>query len=113
MPNLTHAHRQLFSRPDDERFASLADLEDFCDRQKSASTDRWTPPSHLKPESDGSHLRLTLGSDGAFALNHWSFSQLCTMSGVSKDTLNRLTPETASRALQETLPGGAKPLQIL
>ena len=113
MPHLTQAQRQLFARPDDERFTTLADLWGFCDRQKTASTDRWTPPNHLKPEADGSHLRLALGTDGAFALNHWSFSQLCTMCGVSKDTINRLSPETASRAFQETLPGGTKPLQIL
>jgi hypothetical protein len=111
--NLTQAHRQLFARPDDERFESLGSLWEFCHRQKQQSTDRWTPPSVLKPESDGSKLRLTLGSDGAFALNHWSFSQLCTMCGVSRDTLNRLSPDTASRALSETLPGGTKPLQIL
>jgi hypothetical protein len=111
--NLTQAHRQLFARPDDERFESLGSLWEFCHQQKQQSTDRWTPPSTLKPESDGSHLRLTLGSDGAFVLNHWSFSQLCTMCGVSRDTINRLSPDTASRALNETLPGGTKPLQIL
>jgi hypothetical protein len=111
--NLTQAHRQLFARPDDERFESLGSLWEYCHQQKTQSTDRWTPPSSLKPESDGSRLRLTLGSDGAFALNHWSFSQLCTMCGVSRDTLNRLSPDTASRALSETLPGGTKPLQIL
>jgi hypothetical protein len=61
----------------------------------------------------GPSLKLALGGDGAFALNHWSFSQLCTMCGVSRDTLNRLSPETAGRALEETLPGGTKPLQIL
>jgi hypothetical protein len=111
--NLTQAHRQLFSRPEDERFATLGNLWDFCHRQKTASTDRWTPPAALTPETDGSQVRLALGTDGAFALNHWSFSQLCTMCGVSRDTINRLSPETARRAIAETLPGGTKPLQIL
>ena len=45
-------------------------------------------------------------------LNDWSFSQLCTLSGVSKDTVNRLSPETASRVFGETLPNGTKPLQF-
>ncbi|WP_286178130.1 DUF932 domain-containing protein [Rhodopirellula sp. JC639] len=35
------------------------------------------------------------------------------MAGVSKETINRLTPKTASRALEETLPGSGKPLQFL
>jgi hypothetical protein len=54
-----------------------------------------------------------MGTDGAYALNHWSFSQLCGLCGVSKDTINVLSPETASRALLETRPRGTKPLQVL
>ena len=113
MPNLTQANRQLFNHPDDERFETLNDLWEFCRRQKAASTDRWTPPFQMIPQADGSRLNLAIGSDGAFALNHWSFSQLCRMCGVSGETLNRLTPDTASRALRETWPEGTKPLQIL
>ena len=113
MPNLTQANRQLFNRPDDERFQTLNDLWEFCRRQKAESTDRWTPPSQMIPQADGSRLDLAIGTDGAFALNHWSFSQLCRMCGVSGDTLNRLSPDTAGRALRETWPEGAKPLQIL
>ena len=110
MPNLTQANRQLFNRPDDERFETLNDLWEFRRRQKAASTDRWTPPCQMIPRGDGSRLNLAIGSDGAFALNHWSFSPLCRMCG---ETLNRLTPDTASRALRETWPEGTKPLQIL
>jgi len=58
-------------------------------------------------------MSLQLGTDGAFALNDWSFSQLCKLAGVAKDTVNRLSSETAGRVLQETLPGGRKPLQLL
>jgi hypothetical protein len=32
---------------------------------------------------------------------------------VSKETVNRLAPATAAQVLRETLPGGAKPLQLL
>ena len=113
MATLTRAHRQLFARPDDERFASLTDLWTYCHRQKEQSTDRWLPPTSLKPQADDSYLRLALGSDGAFALNHWSFSQLCIKCGVASDTINRLSPDTASRALRETMPDGTKPLQVL
>jgi hypothetical protein len=35
------------------------------------------------------------------------------LSSVSRDTVNRLSPETASRALQETLPVTEKPIQLL
>jgi hypothetical protein len=54
-----------------------------------------------------------LGDDGGHSLCDWSFTQLCRLSGVSKDTVNRLSPETASRALRETLPSSDRPLQLL
>jgi hypothetical protein len=113
MATLTKAHRQLFDRPEDERFASLANLGDYCRRQRDASRDRWIPPSALDPHAAAYQLQLALGDDGAFALNHWSFSQLCGMCGVSRDTLNRLTAETAAQALRETMPTGTKPVQVL
>jgi len=113
MSNLKRAHHELFKRGEDERFDSLAALHEHCRTEKRASEDRWHPPQLMRPLVDNDAVRLTLGNDGAFALNHWSFSQLCSLSGVSKDTLNKLAPATASQALQETLPYGSKPLQIL
>ena len=47
------------------------------------------------------------------ALNDWSFSQLCSMAGVQKGTVNRLSCKTASNVFDETLPRDGKPLQIL
>lgn len=113
MANLKAAHRQLFGRSDDECFASLEELAQHCRMERETSSELWRPPGVLMPQVHGDRLQLHLGSDGAFALNHWSFSQLCAMSGVSRDTINCLSPETASRALQETKPGGTKPLQLL
>ena len=55
---------------------------------------------------------LALGHDGAFALNDWSFTQLCGVAGVSKDTVNRLSAETAAEVFRETMPGGNKPIQL-
>ena len=45
-------------------------------------------------------------------MNDWSFAQLCRLSGVSKETVNRLSPETAAEVFRETLPWGNKPLQL-
>jgi len=55
---------------------------------------------------------LGLGDNPDYELNDWSFSQLCRMAGVSKDTINRLSTRTASKALEETLPSAEKPLQF-
>ena len=47
-----------------------------------------------------------------YRLNDWSFTQLCGLAGASKDTVNRLSPETARQVLIETLPQGSKPIQL-
>ncbi|HUQ68569.1 MAG TPA: hypothetical protein VM165_03540 [Planctomycetaceae bacterium] len=113
MANLTQAHRELFRRTPDECFSSLDELEANCKREREESLDRWHLPQRLQPTSIGDVLELTAGDDGSFRLNDWSFSQLCRLGGVSKETVNRVSADTAGRILRETLPGGQKPLQIL
>lgn len=113
MANLTQAHNELFQRGPDECFSSLKELWEHCRRRKQESTDRWHVPQLLKAKPTPLGLSLAIGNDGAFSLNDWSFSQLCRLAGVTKDTVNRLTPDTASRVLAETLPSSQKPLQML
>lgn len=110
MTTLQRAHQELFRRAPDEQFSSLAALTEHCRQQKDLSTDRWELPQNLAPTSD---MTLGIGDNPEFRLNDWSFSQLCRIAGVNRDTLNRLSSKTASRALQETLPQSEKPLQIL
>ncbi len=113
MANLTQASRELFSRPPDERFESLDALTEHCRSQRELSRDRWQLLQTFRPHVHGDRLGLALGDDGAFLMNDWSATQLCTMAGISKDTINRLSPDTACRALQETLPTADKPVQLL
>lgn len=113
MAILTQGSRELFRRTPDECFPSLPELHQHCQAQKEASVDRWHPPQNLWPHTDKEDFRLTLGSDGAFACNDWSFSQLCRFAGVNKETVNRVSAPTAGRVLSETMPGGNRPLQIL
>lgn len=110
MANLKRAHHELFKRGPDECFQSLPSLHEHCTHQREQSEDIWQRPQDLTLTHD-----LTIcGSDGAeLAFNDWSFTQACRMAGISKDTINRLSTKTASRALQETLPGTDKPLQLL
>ena len=112
--NLTRASGELLRRAPNERFPSLDALLAHCRREKDESADAWVSPSMLVPEAtpDG-RFGLRAGTDGPFTLNDWSFGQLCGLARVSKETVDRLTPDTASRAFRETLPGGNKPLQLL
>ena len=113
MTNLKKAHNELFRRSPDECFDALPALIQHCRHQRETSSELWHPPNLLMPQIGSDRLQVHMGDDGAFALNHWSFGQLCGLCGVSRDTINMLSPETASRALQETKPAGTKPLQIL
>ena len=114
MTNLTKANQELYRRSPDETFATMQALWEHCHRQREQSTDRWHPPNALSTRVDNHALLMNMGTDGAFAMNDWSFSSLCRLAGVSKDTVNRLSPATASIVLEETIPrGGTKPLQLL
>ena len=113
MTNLMRASNELFKRSPDEVYESLQSLYEYCREQKSAGIDRWHPPSSICVNGDD-NLLCNIGNDGAFLMNDWSFSQLCRMAGVAKDTVNRLTPRTASSVFGETLSAsGTKPLQFL
>lgn len=113
MATLTKASQQLFERTPDERFESLQELTAHCQREKRFSVDHWQPPQNLRPHAACGSVTLTLEGEEEHRLSDWSFSQLCRLAGVSKETINRLSPETASRALAETLPQGDKPMQLL
>lgn len=110
MATLNKANQELFKRGPDECFKSFDDLHRHCARLRENSSDLWERPQDLTLTHD-----LTIcGGDGAeLRLNDWSFSQLCSMAGVQKGTVNRLSAKTASKVLEETLPRADKPLQIL
>lgn len=110
MATLKRAHQELFRRTPDECFDSFESLYQKCQSDRELSRDRWVPPEEVVLTHD---LTLCLGDDPDFRLNDWSFSQLCRMASVSRDTVNRLSSKTASKAFEETLPRSEKPLQLL
>lgn len=61
------------------------------------------PGTDFQPVDNDGQLRVKINGHGHFRLNDWSFSQICGMAGVSKETLNRLRPQTAAQVLTETL----------
>lgn len=113
MTDLKAAHNELFHRSPDECFESLPDLVSHCRRQREESADRWQMPQNLVPTAQDDSLILQAANDGSFLMNDWSFTQLCGLAGVSKDTVNRLSPKTATQVFRETIPVSTKPLQLL
>ncbi len=110
MATLTRAHQELFRRTPDECFDSFDSLYEKCRSDREQSRDLWVPSQELALTHD---LTLCIGENPDYRLNEWSFSQLCRMAGVSRDTINRLSPKTASKAFEETLPRSDKPMQLL
>ena len=113
MANLTRANRELYRRGPDEAFQSLQELHDHCRQERRYSTDIWQLPQTLLPQVHDGGLSLTLEKGHGVGLTDWSFSQMCRLAGISKDTVNRLQPETATLAFRDTLPQGDKPVQLL
>lgn len=113
MSTLSQASSELFRRRPDECFPSLEAIVQHCRAERRESQDRWHLPARLQPTVVGGELSFAPGDDGEFLLNDWSFSQICRLSGVAKETVNRLSPDTARAVLRETLPMGNKPLQLL
>jgi hypothetical protein len=113
MANLKRASQQLFARPDDERFESFQSLQSHCQQMKENSNLFWHLPTEITPSPFGLELGLQVGGNGIHSLTDWSFGQMCSIADVKKDTVNRLSPDTASRVLRETVPGEGKPLQLL
>ena len=113
MAILTRASNELFKRKPDECFPSMAELTRHCQQQKDDAVEKWVSPSEVRPVLFDSIPSLELGQEGNHALNSWSFGQVCQIAGVSRDTVNKVTPETAVDILMDTLPGGNKPLQFL
>ena len=102
----------------DERFSSFQALWEHCQQEKQFSSDHWQSPQSLRPRTAGAEVTVALENSTdndrePHRLTDWSFSQLCRMAGVSKETINRLSPDTASTALRETLPASDKPIQLL
>lgn len=110
MATLTRANQELFRRTPDECFSSFASLYSHCSNARQNSSDRWVRPQEVALTPN---LMLAFDGNSEYSLNDWSFSQLCRMASVSKETINRLSLRTASKALEETLPIADKPLQIL
>ena len=113
MQTLTLASAELFRRSPDECFATFDELWRHCQEAKAKSAERWHPPAEIDLEVGAGGLGLSLGDLGSFGLNDWSFSQLCSLAGVNKDTVNKLSSPTAREVFKETLPNGSKPLQLL
>ena len=97
MTNLTQASRELFRRPADECFETLGDLARHCQSLKERSSQLKEPRTQFQPLLADGHLALGVNGHPPLRMNDWSFSQLCSLARVAKDTVNRLSTRSVAR----------------
>jgi hypothetical protein len=79
---LTQASQQWMSRPADERFTSIIEMQAFKGQLRDASTSKVISSRqlHLQPTGDSVHSLTVLDQSGySSAPTHWSFGQLCSL----------------------------------
>lgn len=103
---------QLFSRSDDQHFATFDALYTHCLNRQRNSEIHWRLPADVIPTDYQGKLHLKLSGSRAVNLTDWSFGQVCQFAGLKKESLNRLKSSTAAQVLVEAMPHGSRPLQI-
>ncbi|RUW65378.1 DUF932 domain-containing protein [Mesorhizobium sp. M4B.F.Ca.ET.049.02.1.2] len=95
---------EWFNRPPDERYLSLADLNNSVKRRSERSRTRIVESEAIRVEASRDNperLRLMLPGAGApVAPTHWSFGQLASLVGAPANYLRQLSAPLAAINLQ-------------
>lgn len=97
--NITTASRQWATRPDDQRFLSLTDLDAHCRAQRARSIGKVVASRTLTAvpvEGDHSALRITGPNGGPVDVTHWAFGQLAQRAGAPAGYLRGLPAPLAA-----------------
>jgi len=89
MTVLMQANRQWRTRPSDERFMSLLDLDGFANKQHQMSKQRVLSTRQIScepVEGDSKALVATGPNGGAVTITHWSFGQLARVASANRAT---------------------------
>lgn len=105
LENLTTASREWATRPDDQRFVSLADLKASVSQRKRESWTATPRVSALRVMPAEGDLRVqvfdpTHGEERLLRPSNWSFSQLSGYAGAPAAYLRKLPDELAAINLQ-------------
>jgi hypothetical protein len=100
---LFKAHQQRATRPDDERFDSLADLHAATLAYAKTSTERSVPWGDLRTRPDADQVQLVDKAGTPALLTHYSFGQLANRVGAPAEYLRALPPALACDNLNHGL----------
>lgn len=98
---------EWFSRPDDERYLSLADLHDAVKSRAEHARTRTVESSQIRVEATRDNAeRIALivpGTRHELAPTHWSYGQLCSLVGAPSTYMRQLPAPLAAINLQHGL----------
>lgn len=101
--NLLTASYQWRNRPADERFRTIEQLKNAVLNRKNISFEGIVDTRDIKVTPVGDSI--TLGIDGqSLGMTHWSFGQLCNLSGAPSSYLRSLPVGLVSENLNYALP---------
>ena len=103
--NITAASQQWFSRPDDQRYLSLAELKAAVEQRKAESWTATPRTADLRVMADGNRLAVELydptrGQRLAVEPTNWGFGQLCQYAKAPASYLRTLPAEIAQIPMQ-------------
>ena len=94
---------QWFSRPDDQRFLSLSELESAVHKRSAAASQEIVDVKSIYVDADRNNPdALTLGFNNVTNIspNHWSFGQLSSLAGAPAGYMRKLPSTIAGINLQ-------------
>jgi hypothetical protein len=105
--NISRVSSEWFSRPEDERFLSLANLHDHVRARAEKASTRIVESRAIRVEArtdDPERLSLIVpGKAEPVAPTHWSFGQLCSLVGAPASYLRNLPAPLAGINMQHGL----------
>lgn len=103
MTTITTASTQWFSRPDDERFVNLIDLNDHCQKLRERSNAKIVANRSLTVQPDETNpikgLQIVGEAGKPAVMTHWSFGQVASLAGGPAGYLRKLPAPIAADAI--------------
>lgn len=102
MANLNQASWQWATRPDDERFWTIAELDTYVHDRKESARQKTTNMNDWRFIRTGGFGAIE-SKGTTLSLTDWSLGQLCSKTRVPRALLSRLSPALGSQVIQESI----------
>lgn len=101
--NLYKASNQWSTRPNDERFGTLAELHEAVSGYRSSAAEATITVPELRVQANGGEVELVGRASTPARLTHWSFGQLSASIGAPASYLRALPATLAAQNLNHGL----------